>query len=69
MTRELARTAKLDLFAFTTGERALGFAFGAGSKERRAVAVFEEELAHFYVFFVACRPTPPIKKFHERITP
>jgi len=65
MTTALAKELRLDLFGFTTGERATAFA--RGSKERRAVAVFEEEHAHFYVFWVACRPTPKIKKFHERI--
>ena len=55
MTCELAKTLRLDLFAFVTGERAMDFALGRGSTERRAVAVFEEELTHFHVFFVACR--------------
>jgi hypothetical protein len=64
MTTELAKKAGLDLFAFVTGEKATAFAL---SKERRAVAVFEEEHEHFYVFWVAVRPTPKIKKFHERI--
>jgi rubrerythrin len=65
MTTELAKKAGLNLFAFVTGEKATAFALS--SKERRAVAVFEEEHAHFYVFWVAVRPTPKIKKFHERI--
>lgn len=67
MTRELARTLKLDLFCFPPGTGAMEFAFGPGCEERRVVAVFEEELSHFPVHFVACRPTPAIKKFHERI--
>ena len=66
MTTELAREAKLDLYAFVTGAKAMDF---ARDPERRAVAVFEEELTHFHVFFVACRPKTPGIKFHERIAP
>jgi len=65
MTCELVKTLRLDLFAFVTGERAMDFALGRGSTEHRAVCVFEEELAHFHVFFVACRPMPKITPFRK----
>ncbi len=67
MTTELAREAKLDLFAFATGEQAVEWAFG--STERRAVAVFEEPAGRHCLFLVACRPKPAGVKFHDRIAP
>jgi hypothetical protein len=69
MTTAEAREARLDLFCFPTAEKAATYASEHPFTERMggAVAVFEETVAHFPVFFVAFRPAPPVKKFHERI--
>ncbi len=71
MTGETAREAGLYLYAFTTGRTALKWADAHRtftlSGGQRVACVFEEEHAHFYVYWVAMRPCPPIKKFHTRI--
>jgi hypothetical protein len=70
MTTAEAREHRLDLYAFTSMSAALLWAFEHLTYmhgEPCAVACFHEEVAHFDVFWVAVRPAPPMKKFHERI--
>ncbi len=71
MTTTEAEAQGLSCHAFRTMQAAFAWACEhrvySHTGTPHAVHCFREEVAHFDVYFVAVRPLPSIKKFHDRI--